>query len=63
MSRDFWTIYDDDSMGFDTELELEEHHLDMGMDTVMEQVIKRLKLQRPPEKVDHFEQESDLFEV
>jgi len=62
MSRDFWTIYDDDSMEFEQELIQEEQLPNMRLDSVMQHVLKMMQEDKT-QNVDHFESESELFEV
>ena len=66
MNRDYWTIYDDEAMEFEEELNREEEIIrELGLDSVMRQVIKRLNGFGHEEsiEIDHFEEQSDLFEV
>jgi hypothetical protein len=61
MNRHYWTVYDDDiSRDFEQELTNEET-VDINFDRVLETVLKRLTIEQS--QLDHFEQESDLFEV
>lgn len=61
MNRNYWTIYDDDSMEFERELDDEGLNGQNGdLNTMLQQILKRAKIS---ESVDHFQQESDLFEV
>lgn len=56
--RGLWTIYDDDERHLEREL-IEEESVDIDFSKVMEVVLKRMK----GEDIDHFEKESNLFEV
>jgi len=60
MNRDFWTIYDDDSMEFDQELE-HATTVDVDFDRVLASVLRKAMAKEG--NLDHFEQEQDLFEV
>ena len=60
MSRNYWTIYDDDSRDFEQEL-VEAETTDVDFDRVLEMVLKRYQARTGT--LDHFEEESDLFEL
>lgn len=60
MSRDYWTIYDDDSRDFDQELE-DAVTVDVDFDRVLASVLRKAMAKEG--KLDHFEQENELFEV
>ena len=57
--RDYWTIYDDESMDFEQELENQDTG-DTDFNRILESVLKRYQERKD---TDHFEKESDLFEV
>jgi hypothetical protein len=60
MSRDYWTIYDDDSRDFEQEL-VHEETIDVDFDLTLQVVLRRMMIKEG--KFDHFENEKDLFEV
>jgi hypothetical protein len=60
MSRHYWTVYDDDSRDFEQELEQTET-VDVDFDITLQTVLRRILISQG--KLDHFEQEKDLFEV
>ncbi len=61
MSRDYWTIYDDDTMIFEKELD-QEDAIDMSLWMLLQHATRTDK-SPTSEKIDYFEKESDLFEV
>ena len=60
MNRAYWTIYDDDSMEFDRELE-QATTVDMDFDRILASVLRKAMAKEGT--LDHFEQEKELFEV
>lgn len=60
MSRDYWTIYDDDSRDFEQELEHTET-IDIDFDQTLQIVLRRIASKE--KSLDHFEREKELFEV
>ena len=58
--RDYWTVYDDDSRDFEQEL-LEAETIDVDFNRVLEMVLRRSLAKAGT--LDHFEEESDLFEM
>ena len=59
--RDWWTIYDTDEMDYaiERDLEYERNVMDEELNTNLE----RMKKEFMRKNKDHFESESDLFEV
>ena len=56
--RDYWTVYDDDARDFEQEL-VNEETIDVDFQRVLDMVYSRVN----KTKKDHFEKESDLFEM
>lgn len=60
MNRAYWTIYDDDSMEFERELE-NATTVDVDFDRILASVLRKAMAEEGT--LDHFEQEKELFEV
>jgi len=56
-----WTIYDDDTRDFEQELNNEGDLNGLSLNELLKMSIRSSG--KEPKEVDHFEQESDLFEV
>ena len=60
MERDYWTIYDDDTRDFEQEL-IQTEQIDVDFDRTLAIVLRRMLAKQG--KLDHFEEEKDLFEL
>lgn len=59
MSRDYWTIYDDDTMEFEREL-VQEERTNERLDSLLRQLIRKQGVKEEPHK-EHFD--DGLFEI
>jgi len=61
--RDWWTIYDDDTMEFEDELErIDQESDNMTLNELISLAIRETRTKELLD-VDHFEKDNDLFEV
>ena len=58
--RHYWTVYDDDSRDFEQEL-IDAETIDVDFNETLGIVLRRFMAKQGT--LDHFEKESDLFEV